>query len=89
MTGRARKKRLLSFEIDGATLDSLRPTEAFILGAEWGLAWQCAHSAASSKVWIHLANEERITRMLTMLKRSFVVGEPDAGLLEMSIVGLD
>jgi hypothetical protein len=82
-------KKVVALELDDAALDTLSPTQAFVFGAEWGLAYQRVQSPAATRLWVHTSNTDRIIQLLTVMNRSFALGEVSDGLVELMVSGLD
>jgi hypothetical protein len=89
MAARQRKARPTRFAINDPELESVPSIEAFVLGIEWGMIWQRAQSPAATHVWVHASNAQRVARLLQVMRRDFVTGDSLAGMIQLSISGLD
>jgi hypothetical protein len=89
MATQPRKARPTRFAIQDADLETTPPIEAFVLGIEWGMIWQRAQLPAAAHVWVHASNASRVARLLQVMRRDFVTGDSLAGMIQLSISGLD
>jgi len=88
MAAKNQEARLATFEIDGDSLDALSTAEAFVHGAEWGIVWQKAQSPEGMNIRIQASNLGRVERMLTKLRRTYVVRHVAGGYAELAVMGL-
>lgn len=77
-----------SFQIDLLALWASEPVEAFIFGVEWGMAWEKSRAPRASLIWVHAANSDRVTALLSTQGRRFTVTPAATGFVEIAIEGL-
>ncbi|MDB4981269.1 MAG: hypothetical protein JWM82_2021 [Myxococcales bacterium] len=77
------------FEIQLAGLETTEPGTAFILGIEWGIAWEKAKTTGAGGICVHAENAARIGEMLRRQGRRFTSIRHPRGFVELVIEGLD